>query len=123
MPKPSGIEGFEPLSDSISVYRPEGGTAPGRTPTMIVICSWMAAAPKHIAKYTAEYQKLFPFATILLIQSSIIDMTASDAKMVKRLEMARQVIEFDALDARGDKSGNIFLHAFSNGGGTSKLVK
>ncbi|EME85490.1 uncharacterized protein MYCFIDRAFT_161165 [Pseudocercospora fijiensis CIRAD86] len=118
MPKPSGIEGFRPLSDSISVYRPEGATAPGRTPTLIVICSWMAAAPKHIAKYTAGYQKLFPFATILLIQSSMIDMTASDAKMVKRLEMARHVIEFDAFDADGDKSGIIHLHAFSNGGGT-----
>ncbi|KXT14024.1 hypothetical protein AC579_10039 [Pseudocercospora musae] len=118
MPKPSGIEGFRSLSNSISVYRPAGATATGRTPTVIVICSWMAAAPKHIAKYTAEYQKLFPFATILLIQSSMIDMTASDATMVKRLEMARHVIEFDAFDAKGDKSGNIFLHAFSNGGGT-----
>lgn len=120
MPKASGIEGFQSLTDSISVHRPthDNASLPGTPPTVIVLCSWMAAAPKNIAKYTSQYQKLFPSATILLIQSSMVDMTASDSKMLKRLEMARHIIESDAFDVKHNKNGNVYLHAFSNGGGT-----
>lgn len=49
------VDGFTKLTDSISLHRPSTTAADPQhpsTPAFIVICSWFAAAPKHIAKYT-----------------------------------------------------------------------
>lgn len=77
------IPDFTRLDDITSIYRPpshndndDNAAAPMYSlqneqtePELIVFCSWMSAQPKHIAKYTTGYQKLFPNATILLIEA------------------------------------------------------
>lgn len=71
------IPGFVQLDDTTSIYRPPNshdnasGTLQNKQqePDLIVFCSWMSAAPKHVAKYTEGYQKLFPNTTILLVEA------------------------------------------------------
>lgn len=71
------IPGFSQLDDSTSFYQPpdpsngEAATLQDKqqAPDLIVFCAWMSAQPKHIAKYTAGYQKLYPHAAILLIEA------------------------------------------------------
>ena len=70
----------------------------------------MGAAPKHIAKYTEGYKRLFPDASILLIESSITNMFA-----LPDFGPACQVIEsFAKSSSRQDPY--IVLQACSNGG-------
>lgn len=78
--KESRIPGFVQLGDITSLYQPKTGGNNGvatlenkqSEPDLIVFCSWMSAAPKHIAKYTAGYQRLFPNTAILLIEAKYI---------------------------------------------------
>lgn len=70
------IPGFVRLDDTSSFYQPAKGIDATATlqdkqsdPDLIVFCSWMSAAPKHITKYTAAYQSLFPNTAILLIEA------------------------------------------------------
>ena len=71
------IPGFVKLDDSTSIHRPaitnDGVVATlqdkQQEPDLVVFCSWLSAAPKHIAKYTAGYQKLFPNTAILLVEA------------------------------------------------------
>ncbi|EME47824.1 hypothetical protein DOTSEDRAFT_124317 [Dothistroma septosporum NZE10] len=112
----AGIEGFLDVAPAISLYRPGNGHAgTEKSPSLIVLCTFMGAQLKHIAKYTQGYQKLFSHSAILLVQSSIKDTFASDAKQADRLNVAAAVIV-----GYKKSSGNnrpILLHAMSNGGG------
>lgn len=74
-------DGFEALTDTISIYRPHV-SHDGHSPSLVLICSWMAALPRHITKYTDQYKQLFPSSTILVMQSCWRDVAASDEKMV-----------------------------------------
>ena len=78
----------------------------------------MAAAGRHIIKYTRGYQQLFPDATIILIQASLSDMFVGDATQKARLQSACEVIL--RLTSAPDR-GSTLLHAFSNGGSTMAL--
>lgn len=115
-------DGFEALTDTISIYRPVASNHM-RSASLIVICSWMAALPKHITKYTDQYKKRFPSSTILVIQSYWQDVAASDEKMISRLALAVNTIiahtplENNLLPQTGGKD-RVMLHSFSNGGAT-----
>lgn len=75
------IPGFVRLDETTSFYQPAKATGNGHAggevtqrrkqqePDLLVFCSWMSAAPKHIAKYTAGYQKRFPNTAILLVEA------------------------------------------------------
>lgn len=106
------VEGFTELNDITSIYRSDQSGQPITTsgPCLIVYCSWMGAAAKHIAKYTNGYRRLFPDASILLIQSTLQNMfVGSD------LTAAREVVNsFIKLSNGNDPY--IVLHACSNGG-------
>jgi hypothetical protein len=114
MASPNPIEGFDRLSNAVSICRP--GTPQNRCAPLIVLCNWVAASPKHIAKYREVYRQLYTTATVLLVQTSINDVGLSWAfnAQQSRIQSAREVISehFD-----NDPSGEIILiHAFSNGG-------
>lgn len=67
---------FLPLGPRISLYTP-------REPTkgqLVIISSWLGAAPKHIAKYTAVYQRIAPGARILLLESAVPILVSSYAR-------------------------------------------
>jgi hypothetical protein len=76
----------------------------------------MGAAPRQISKYSDGYRKLFPKASILLIESSLPDMThRSQSAQQELLKPACEVIakHLHALPQGGRQT---VLHAFSNAG-------
>ena len=114
MSKP-GIEGFVKLDAITSFYRPVQANGNAHlvrcenSPTLIVLCSWMGAAPKHVAKYTKGYQELYPDASILLIES-----TLHGALFGTDLTAACEFLAPYTKDV--DPEQPILLHMYSNGG-------
>lgn len=103
---------FHKLSDAISLYRHSSQhRTDNGNPSLIVLCTWMAANPRHIAKYTNSYKRLYPNASILVVQSMLNDMTyRSSRTQQKRIEIARDII------LNTSSEGKVLLHIFSNGG-------
>lgn len=62
-------------SGSSSSASSDSGSAavPRRDPGLILLGTWMGAAPKHIQKYTDAYRHLFPSSPILLVRSEPTD--------------------------------------------------
>lgn len=52
-------------------------TPPKPTKQLIILCTWLGAARKHVAKYTALYRSIAPNARILLIESSFGNLTSA----------------------------------------------
>lgn len=73
----------EQLSPNISLYQPkvstvENGSAPTpslKHPNLILPFSWTGAQQKHITKYTLGYFARFPSTPIMVITTSIKDLT------------------------------------------------
>nr|POE69029.1 transmembrane protein 53 [Quercus suber] len=115
------VPGFQSLAKDISLWRPRLDTdrsSTTRSLSLIIFCSWMGAAPKHIAKYTEAYKKQFPDAEILLVQSSMstvlrggLDMTAACSVVRSHLDPRN---EQNAIQTAS--TGKILWHASSNGG-------
>nr|POE47830.1 transmembrane protein 53 [Quercus suber] len=118
----SNVPGFQSLAKDISLWRPAPNTAQSSTTqsvSLIIFCSWMGAAPKHIAKYTEAYKQLFPKAEILLLQSSLstvlhggVDMTAACSVIHSHLPLTQGKQNL----TEAASSSKILWHAFSNGG-------
>lgn len=131
------LSGFIELNNQVFLYEPRepplpppaaGDRGPGRC--LVIICAWLFAAPRHIAKYTRLYQARLPRADILLIRPVAGDMVwTADAAQIRRLEPAVVAIRrFLADPASASSSGTgqkkenkkknreITLHAFSIGG-------
>lgn len=113
----SEIPNFSKIDDITSLYRPpqaNGNTTPSSPttdgPCLVVLCTWMAAAPKHIAKYTEGYRTLYPQAEILLIQAPLPAMFFG-SDLTGALNYLAQYAEKTELTRRP-----ILLHMFSNGG-------
>ncbi|KAF4994604.1 hypothetical protein FDECE_13061 [Fusarium decemcellulare] len=113
------IPGFDRLSSWVSYYSGTNlhptSSNDNDAPSLIVLCAWVAASPKHIAKYTAAYQQLYPNASILVIQTWTYDviLRLTDNCHFARLEPARDII-LSFTDANPD--GMRVIHMFSNGG-------
>jgi hypothetical protein len=117
----AAIEGFVKLSDNTAIYRPpdsNGHAGPSANtsnePSLIVLCSWMSAAPKHVAKYTQNYHRLYPKAEILWIES-----TLSGVWLGSDLTAAVEYLGSHMGKEQSDIDRNlhpVLLHMFSNGG-------
>jgi hypothetical protein len=82
-------------------------TAP---PNLIVITSWTGAAAKHVAKYTAAYNAVYPGVPILVITTVLLDLTFHSTKRkLKALAPAVNYLLFR-------HPPTLLLHAFSEGG-------
>ena len=67
-----------------------------RSGYLLILCTWLGAARKHIAKYTALYHCIVPDARILLVESSVGSITNTFARrqrMVKFTPAATAVLE------------------------------
>ena len=106
------LDGFAKLNDVTSIYRPDQSekSTTSSGPSLIVYCSWMGAAPKHIAKYIEGHKRLFPDASILLIESTVTNIFAAS-----HLAPACEVVESYAKLTDG-QDPYIVLQACSNGG-------
>ena len=108
---------FQPLSPTISVYRPSNITTRTRSvsssPALIILTPWLAAQARHVSKYTDAYQSLFPSATILVIRATAADMVY---RSYKSQQEDLQIILPLLQTAAGDEGSEIVLHMFSNAG-------
>ncbi|KAI4682067.1 uncharacterized protein J4E88_004955 [Alternaria novae-zelandiae] len=124
-PSPS----FSKLGPRISLYTPPSHT----TGELIILCTWLGAAQKHIDKYIAAYLTIAPNAKILLIQSDVTSVTSSYPAQHKAIIPAVEVVRSVLSDCTYTPSTNIssptgqritknpqtpkiLIHTFSNGG-------
>jgi len=110
--------GFQILSQGISLYKPTNGADAIKTtkqsPTLIIICSWAFAQPKHIAKYIRPYLELYPGAAILLVQNEVSNMIwRPDSWQMSFFETGAVAIQAHLAVT---KHPQVLLHVFSNGG-------
>ncbi|KAH8664631.1 hypothetical protein BX600DRAFT_437165 [Xylariales sp. PMI_506] len=99
-------------------------------PPLFVLCTWVAAHPKHIAKYTAAYRQRFPRSSVLVIQSFPMDVIArwTDHVGLEQFAPARDIVlqHLDAAAATSNTTSSAasalrmpVLHVVSNGGAQS----
>ena len=113
---PLGLEHFSRLNNSVWYHQPSSKTS-SHGPDCVLLLGWMDAQPKHIAKYAAGYEKLYPSASILAITTSSYDAAfATEAANNKRI--------LPVLDILYDLPPNskLLLHFFSNGGGFTGML-
>ncbi|OJD33155.1 uncharacterized protein BKCO1_3300084 [Diplodia corticola] len=132
-----GLPGFQRLNHKTYLHDPATAspTPPATaartpnstgTPSLILVCSWMDAQPKHVAKYTTYYRTLYPASPILLVTSATADFFFNPASRQKR-ELAPALAAICSYvptsststdDDRSDRSGGggLLVHALSNGG-------
>jgi hypothetical protein len=86
-------------------------------PSLILLCTWTGAQARYIAKYTAEYQSLFPYTRIMVIATTTKDLCfRNSAQKQYRLKPAvERISSLEYLDASGTSAG-ILMHTFSEGG-------
>ena len=106
---------------------------------LIILCTWLGAAHKHIAKYTALYRYVAPDARILLIESSVSILTSTIVSHQRITEFAPaaaavldtlaecQHLSYEDASFQTNRLPSssslarpqIILHVFSNGGMSS----
>ncbi|KAE9379399.1 DUF829-domain-containing protein [Stipitochalara longipes BDJ] len=113
---PPGLEHFSRLNSSTWYHQPTS-TAPSHYPDCVLLLGWMDAQPKHIAKYAAGYEKLYPSASVLAITTSSYDAAfATNSANIKRISPALDILYALPPNAK------LLLHVFSNGGGYTAML-
>lgn len=117
-PKPEYLTEFLSLNAQVSLYTSPTPGPDTHNPTLIVLCTWLFASRRHIAKYTQLYQTKIPHADILLIEPKVGDMIwTSDSMQRANLSPAATVIQKFPETSSGRPSHNkLVFHAFSNAG-------
>jgi len=129
------LTNFIDVGPRTSVYTPSNP----EQGQLIIICTWLGAGRKHIARYTTMYQKIAPRARLLLVQSAVPILVSSYAHQRRAIQPAVS-ITIDRLTECGQKTATaadggrsetsstssvvmpaqkrpkILLHTFSNGG-------
>ncbi|GFF87828.1 DNA repair protein rhp57 [Aspergillus udagawae] len=90
-------------------------------PSLIILCTWLGgASPRRINKYVAQYRFLFPTSSILLITTTLPDITIRPFSVLRaRLKPARDAICHIFSQKAGnttERKNDALLHVFSNGG-------
>ncbi len=89
------------------------------SPDVIIICAWAFAHAKHLAKYIAGHQSLYPTAKILVIYNSAANLIwKPDASQMQWFQPATVVLR-ECIDSTPDLK--VLLHLFSNGGSHSAV--
>lgn len=100
---------YEPLSNPQDTSKAD----------LVVMCSWMGASLRHVAKYIAGYRLRYPSAGILLIESSLMDV-AWRSNDVQQRRLGPAVAMIRSIPEQAAKAGvRVVCHVFSNGGAQS----
>lgn len=84
-------------------------------PDLILLFTWMGAAPKHIAKYTSTYIKLYPHTPIILIRTQLFDIMCLPIFMLRRRYAPALQKLFSTFEQASGKP-RVLAQTFSNGG-------
>jgi hypothetical protein len=103
---------FTPLASQISLYTPSSPNAG----ELIILCGWLGAQRKHIAKYTSVYHTIAPNTRIVLIESSVRSITSSYPAQRRAILPAVEVVRSILAESSTTNPPKILLHTFSNGG-------
>ena len=104
------LNGFRKIGPRTSLFTPSKPT-PGH---LIIICTWLGAASKHIAKYTGLYQSIAPGARILLIESNVPILISSYDHQRDMIKPAVSVV-LDTLAEIDYHPGTSATRSISNG--------
>jgi Eukaryotic protein of unknown function (DUF829) len=115
----------EQLSPNTSLYQPKVSTAEDgsastpslKHPNLILLFSWTGAQQKHITKYTSAYFARFPSTPIMVITTSIKDLTYRTSSKKRRALLPA----IAAITCSPTLNTNILLHAFSEGGSSTSV--
>jgi len=119
------IAEFRDLSHNIFFYEPTTAAPHGDgevvATSLIILCTWLGGATtRRIDKYLTKYRLLFPDTAILLIRTTILDISARSFKSLRiRLAPARDAISRVIArrnDLNDQSQGCVLLHIFSHGG-------
>jgi hypothetical protein len=114
------------LGPKTCFYAPAAAPRPPAHPVAVVVCAWMDAAPRHIAKYVAAHRELYPATCILVVTVSLGDFMRSSAARCADMDVAVATLR-DAVAASTPPSPSpsssqspapapVLVHVFSNGG-------
>ncbi|KAE8452021.1 hypothetical protein EG329_002186 [Mollisiaceae sp. DMI_Dod_QoI] len=115
---PPGLEHFSRLNQAVWFHQPT--TISSTEPDLVLLVGWMDATPRHMAKYAAGYEKLYPSARILIITTTQVDAAfRTHAANLNRVKPALDILYTLPTGAK------LLLHFFSNGGGftTTMMAK
>lgn len=106
-------QGFERLSSNVHLHTPptnDGEGAKHEGP-LIILCTWMSAVPKLVARYADRFVSEFPKSSIVLITISVSDFVRlSETEWSERVAPAIDVILASA------PGRSLHACAYSNGG-------
>jgi hypothetical protein len=113
---PPGLEHFSRLNSAIWYHQSTSRT-PSSNPDFVLLLGWMDAQPRHIAKYAAGYEKLYPSASILAMTTTAYDAAlSSNSGNIKRITPALDILYTLPPNTK------LLLHYFSNGGGFTGML-
>ncbi|KAF9878806.1 paxu protein [Colletotrichum karsti] len=120
-PKAIPFPGFTALNDQIFIRDgeelAEGTTRPSDHPRVVIIYGWGDAVPKHVAKYTDGYSKLYPHARQVVILSPIAKaMTESIQTRADGMKLVVDATYPPSSIGTPDEDA-VLVHAMSNTGG------
>ncbi|GAA6058848.1 hypothetical protein JCM10212_002792 [Sporobolomyces blumeae] len=119
---PSTSTARAPADSSATLVDRIPGDGPVDEPDLIVCFGWMDAQLKHMEKYIASYQNLFPTSPILLLQSSQSAFYSSSTSAQARqaftpaVDLIRKAAANQAAPFAVGRQSKILVHVFSNGG-------
>jgi hypothetical protein len=126
-PKSKSNLRFKAISDQVFVYQGDSSkdniesSRAVADPAVIIIYGWGDASLKHVVKYTAGYQSLFPRSKIIAVLSPILK--AMTLSLDGRIRSMRPVVEEAFREKEGlgqelsPKPRTILMHVMSNTGG------
>ena len=115
------LSDFTRLGEQIYYYTPAPKTPSASphdaSPDLIILCSWMYAFSKHIAKYTSAHRQRYLTTPILVLRQDGGDFFyRTNAQQMKNFEPAIATIRhLRAKKPTGEKL-RVLLHVFSSGG-------
>lgn len=98
------------LNRAVHLLEPTQNTKSQDEPDVILLVGWMQASTRHLAKYTSAYEKLYPSARILAVETVAADFFHSQSADLKRIAPVLEILYGLPSDAK------LLLHFFSNGG-------
>ena len=102
-------DNFASLSSNVFLREPLSTTTDRLAPSTIIVLGWLNALPRHLRKYIAGYNSMYPTARVILVLTTSREAIQSDVVQQARLERVLEAV-------LSETEPRILVHCFSNGG-------